>query len=155
MKLSSPAFQEGERIPVKYTMPAVGGKNISIPLNWEDAPQGAKSFALLMVDPHPVANNWVHWMVINIPPEVSSLKEGASQNIMPAGAVELQNSFGDLGYGGPRPPRGTGDHPYVTALYALNVEALKLGVKTSLAEFKQALAGKVLGETSLTGEFGV
>jgi Raf kinase inhibitor-like YbhB/YbcL family protein len=155
MKLQSAAFKEGERIPVKYTMPAVGGENISIPLSWDDAPPGTRSFALITVDPHPVANNWVHWMVINIPPEISSIMEGASQNIMPAGAVELQNSFGDLGYGGPQPPRGTGDHPYVTTLYALKVEELELGVKTGLKAFKQALEGKVLQETSLTGKFGV
>jgi Raf kinase inhibitor-like YbhB/YbcL family protein len=155
MKLFSPAFKEGERIPVKYTMPAVGGKNISIPLDWDNAPQGTRSFALIMVDPHPIADNWVHWMVINIPPEVSSLLEGASQNIMPAGAVELQNSFRDLGYGGPRPPRGTGDHPYVTTLYALSVEELKLGVNTNLSEFTRELQGKVLQEASLTGKFGV
>jgi Raf kinase inhibitor-like YbhB/YbcL family protein len=155
MKLLSPAFKEGEKIPVKYTMPGVGGENISIPLSWDNAPQETRSFALIMVDPHPVANNWVHWMVINIPPEISSIIEDASQNIMPAGAVELQNSFGDLGYGGPRPPKGTGDHPYVTTLYALHVEELKLGVKTNLSEFKKALEGKVLQEASLTGKFGV
>ena len=155
MKLLSSAFGEGEKIPIKHTMPGVGGKNVSIPLIWDDAPQGTKSCALMMVDPHPVANNWVQWMVINIPPEIRSIIEGASQNIMPAGAVELQNSFGDLGYGGPRPPRGTGDHPYVTTLYALNTDELKLGVKTDLSEFKKALAGKVLQEASLTGKFGV
>jgi len=101
-----------------------------------------------------VAQNWVHWLVINIPKEVTSLEEGASRKRMPQGSVELRNSFGDVGYGGPQPPRGTGDHSYVVTLYALNVEKLDLKTDTSLSAFKKAIEGKVIASASITGKYG-
>jgi len=107
-----------------------------------------------MVDPHPVAQNWVHWLVVNIPVNTAAIEEGASRKRMPPGSVELQNSFGDIGYGGPQPPRGTGDHPYVFTLYALNTEKLNLGMNTSLSFFKKALEGKVLASATLTARYG-
>jgi Raf kinase inhibitor-like YbhB/YbcL family protein len=85
---------------------------------------------------------------------VSSIEEGASQKKMPKGSVELQNSWRNVGYGGPEPPKGTGDHPYVVTLYALNVEKLDLGANTSLSAFKKAIEGKVIGSASMTGKYG-
>ena len=154
MQLTSSAFPDKGKIPQQYVMPGAGGKNISLPLSWSGAPAGTKSFALSVVDPHPVARNWVHWLLINLPAETTSLAEGASGKKMPAGAVELKSSFGDLGYGGPQPPRGTGDHPYVVTLYALNVPKLDLPVNTSLTAFQKALEGKVLAKASITGYYG-
>ncbi len=153
MELTSPAFKDGSKIPVKFVMPGAGGKNVSIPLTWKNAPPGTKSFALSMVDPHPVARNWVHWFAINIPRDVTSIEEGASRKKMPPGSLELKNSFGDAGYGGPQPPKGSGDHPYVTTLYALSTEKIDLPVNTSLSAFKKALDGKILEQASLTGMF--
>ena len=154
MEITSSAFADKGTIPVKYVMPGAGGKNISLPLSWSNVPVGTKSFALAIVDPHPVANNWVHWLVINIPGETKELGEGASRSSMPAGAVELRNSFGDTGYGGPQPPKGTGDHPYVVSLYALNVAQVDLPAQTSLSAFKKALEGKILATATITGKFG-
>jgi len=73
MEITSAAFKDGERIPTQYVMPGAGGKNISLPLSWKNVPSGTKSFALSMVDPHPVAGNWVHWLAINIPASATSL----------------------------------------------------------------------------------
>jgi Raf kinase inhibitor-like YbhB/YbcL family protein len=154
MEILSTAFKDQGKIPIQYVMPGAGGKNISIPLGWKNIPSATKSFALSIVDPHPVAQNWVHWLVINIPREISSIEEGASRKKMPAGSLELRNSFGDIGYGGPQPPKGTGDHPYVVTLYALNVEKLDLGTSTSLAAFKKAIEGKVVEAATITGMYG-
>ncbi len=154
MEISSASFKDGEKIPISYVMPGAGGENISVSLAWRNAPHGTKSFALSMIDPHPVARNWIHWLVIDIPANASSIEEGASTKKMPRGSVELQNSFGDIGYGGPEPPKGTGDHPYVFTLYALGVEKLDLGTNTSLSAFKKALEGKVLGSATITGKYG-
>ena len=153
MEISSSALKDGEKIPIQYVMPGAGGKNVSVPLGWTNPPEGTKSFALSIVDPHPVAKNWVHWLVINIPAQTTSLREGASKKTMPPGAVELRNSFGDVGYGGPQPPGGTGEHPYVVTLYALSVEKLALDVKTNLATFNKALEGKVLTTAEITGMY--
>lgn len=154
MEISSSAFKDGGKIPIQYVMPGAGGKNISVPLSWKNTPSGTKSFALSMVDPHPVAQNWVHWLVINIPASATLLEEGASRKKMPQGSMELKNSFGDIGYGGPQPPKGTGDHPYVFTLYALNVERLDLGTNTSLSSFNKALEGKIIGSAMITGKYG-
>ena len=154
MEISSAAFKDGGKIPMQYVMPGAGGKNISVPLAWKNPPAGAKSFALSVVDPHPVAQNWVHWLVINIPANAASLEEGASGKRMPHGAIELKNSFGETGYGGPQPPKGTGDHPYVFTLYALSVEKLELTTNVSLSAFKKALEGKVLGSATTSGKYG-
>ena len=113
MEISSSAFKDGGKIPIQYVMPGAGGKNISIPLSWKNVPTGTKTFALSIVDMHPVARNWVHWLVINIPPQVTIIEEGASKKKMPSGSVELKNSWGEIGYGGPEPPKETGDHSYV------------------------------------------
>ena len=153
MILSSPAFSDGKRIPAVFTRPAVGGKNISPPLTWSDVPEGTKSFALAVIDPHPVAGNWVHWIVVDISLETEGLAEGASGKIMPKNSKELINSFGKPGYGGPQPPSGTGDHPYVFTLYALDVVSLDLPKDTNLSQFLEVLQGHILAESSLTGYF--
>lgn len=154
MELKSAAFADGDKIPQKYVMPGAGGQNVSLPLKWSGAPDGTKSFALAIVDPHPVANNWVHWLVINIPADASGLEEGASGQNMPAGAEELKNSFGKPGYGGPQPPPGSGDHPYVVTLYALKVDRLDLKPGTDLDSFQKALEGKILATAKITGYYG-
>jgi Raf kinase inhibitor-like YbhB/YbcL family protein len=153
MELSSQAFQNGGKIPLRHVMPGAGGQNISLPFSWKDLPAGTKSLALAIVDIHPVAREWVHWLVINIPPNVNSITEGASGR-MPFACSELANSFGGMGYGGPQPPKGTGDHPYVATLYALNVDKLLLSFNTSLTDFRKALIKKILATASITGKYG-
>jgi Raf kinase inhibitor-like YbhB/YbcL family protein len=154
MQVTSAAFKDGDKIGIQHVMPGAGGKNVSIPLAWKDPPAGTKAYALSIVDPHPVARNWVHWLVINIPAQTTGLAEGASKKAMPAGAIELRNSFGDVGYGGPQPPPGTGDHPYVVTLYALSVDNLDLPANTTLAAFNKALEGKILASAMVTGMYG-
>jgi Raf kinase inhibitor-like YbhB/YbcL family protein len=154
MNIASTAFKDGAKIPIQYVMPGASGKNVSVPLSRSGAPTGTKSFALSMVDPHPFAQNWVHWLVINMPAATLSLTESASRGKMPAGSIELKNSFGDIGYGGPEPPAGTGDHPYVFTIYALSVDKLNLPVSTSLAAFTKAIEGKVLGSATVMGKYG-
>lgn len=154
MELKSSAFSDGGKIPVKYIMKAIGGENISPGFEWSSAPDGVKSFAFSIVDPHPVANNWVHWFAINIPANSTSIAEGASGSNMPPGSLELNNTYGSTGYGGPQPPEGSGDHPYDCTIYALSVEKLNLEANTTLSDFQKALEGNVLDKSSITGKFG-
>lgn len=154
MQLTSSAFSDGGKIPQKYVMPGAGGQNLSLPLAWSGAPSGTKSFALTIIDPHPVARNWVHWLVADLPGDSTTLAEGASGKQMPKGAVELQTSWGKPGYGGPQPPPGTGDHPYVVTLYALSVPKLDLKQTSGWADLKKAMEGKILGTAAITGYYG-
>ena len=132
----------------------LGGKNISIPLAWENAPKGTKSFAVTIVDLHPIANNWVHWIVVDIPPSVTALAEGASMSKnKPPKSHELMNSFGELGYGGPQPPKGSGAHKYEVTVYALSIDSVGLDVHSPLEKFRKVLVGKVLGLAKMVGVF--
>ena len=105
MEMTSTAFKDGEKIPIQYVMPGAGGKNISVPLIWKNAFSGTKSFALSMVDPHPVAQNWVHWLVINIPANVTSLDEGASGKVRLLSASSIERTYSPIGWRPSRIPR--------------------------------------------------
>jgi len=80
-RVKSPAFDDGQEMTQKYGKEA---GNVSPPLEWEDAPQGTRSFALALVDIDPIARNYVHWLVANISPKISSLPEAVTGDKTPA-----------------------------------------------------------------------
>lgn len=167
--LTSPAFVSEEQaadptvntpesvsMPPRFAMRTVpGGQNISIPYVWRGAPAGTRSFALTLVDTAPVAHNWVHWLVVDLPDDSSALREAASgSSAMPNGAVELRNTFGTIGYGGPQPPIGTGAHPYVATLYALDTDRLAIPSAATREDVLRAMDGHVLAVATCTARFG-
>jgi Raf kinase inhibitor-like YbhB/YbcL family protein len=153
--VTTPVFPSGGAIPNKYANLGIsGGQNISLPLSWSSV-QGAKSYAIFMYDTNPVARNFVHWAVINIPPTVSGIPEGASgTSNMPDVCKELVNNFGAKGYGGPQPPAGTGRHVYVVKVVALNAEMINLQGEVAYQAFMSAIDGKVIGQGEILGWFG-
>jgi Raf kinase inhibitor-like YbhB/YbcL family protein len=151
--LTSKSFKNGDMIPVQFTK-TDGAKNISPQLSWYNAPAGTKSYIITCIDINTVAKRWVHWMVINIPAKVNSINEGASCSKMPAGVIELFNSFREKGWGGPKPPAGTGIHHYVFTIYALSRPTLRTRkYMLSEAELLHLLRGKVLAEATLAGKY--
>lgn len=155
MELESSAFGANGRIPARYAALGVaGGENTSIPYAWHSAPEGVRSYVLAIVDHAPVAREWVHWVVVDIPAKASSIPEGASgTSAMPAGSIELVGTNGSAGYSGPRPPQGSGDHPYEATLYALDIPSVGLASGSNLDNVQRAIAGHVLGQASITGHF--
>ncbi|GAA5524973.1 UPF0098 protein YbcL [Microbulbifer aestuariivivens] len=116
------------------------GKNTSPELKWDNIPKGTKSFAVTMYDPDaPTGSGWWHWVVINIPGDISSLPLNAGakggQNL-PEGASMLRNDFGSRAYGGACPPEHSAPHKYHITVYALDIPTL--GVKSSASP---AMAG--------------
>lgn len=154
MEIKSTVFNDGERIPDFNVMKAIGGDNTSLPFQWTNVPAGTKSFAFSIIDTHPVANNWIHWLVINIPVSSINIAEGVSLRNMTVGCLELRNSFGKAGYGGPQPPEGSGDHTYVCTVYALSIGKLYFRINPSFSDFKEALEGSILAQASITGKYG-
>ena len=141
--LTSPSFDEGGAIPVRHTC---DGTDISPELDWEGAPQGTVSFALILDDPD--ARGFIHWVVYNIPGgSTGSLREGMHPNDSP---LQGRNDFGKTGYGGPCPPSGT--HHYRFTLWALSAR-LNLSDKPSAAEVRTALTIRTLAQTTLTGTY--
>jgi Phosphatidylethanolamine-binding protein len=80
MVLSSSAFEDAQEIPQRHGKKIA---NVSPRLSWKDAPSGTRSFALAMVDRHPVAGNYLHWLVVDIDAGATSLTEAASGAAMP------------------------------------------------------------------------
>ena len=101
MELFSQNFQHQEKIPSTYTC---DGKNISPALSWSDVPKETSSFALSVIDPDAPGGNFIHWLVYDIPQNISHIPEGGP---LPENSKELTNDFGRRTYGGPCPPSGT------------------------------------------------
>lgn len=73
---------------------------------------------------------------------------------MPRGALELRNTFGTVGYGGPQPPIGTGAHSYVATIYALDVDKLAVTGSATRDDVLRAMDGHILAAATCTGRFG-
>lgn len=146
--LTSQAFKHGERIPQQYTC---DGADISPPLSWRGAPAGTKSFALLMEDPDAPTGVFIHWVLYDLPANTRSLPEGVKKEAsLASGAKQGINDFGQIGYGGPCPPRGK-PHQYFLTLRALDTPSLHLPSRAKRADVERAMKGHVLGEAKLMG----
>ncbi len=142
-KLTSPAFNHGSQIPSKYTC---DGDDINPHLVIQGVPQGTRSLALVMEDPDAADEVWVHWVLWDIPPETKEIGEHSA----PFGAVEGTTSWGDSGYGGPRPPAGT--HRYFFRLYALTTR-VHLPASATRDDLETAMTGHILATTELMGTY--
>jgi Raf kinase inhibitor-like YbhB/YbcL family protein len=134
------------------------GGNVSPSLSWKNAPKGTKSFAVTVYDPDaPTGSGWWHWVVFNIPADVTSLPLGSgnpASACMPKGAVQLKTDFGKPGYGGPCPPKGDKPHRYVFTVYALKAEKIDADENASGALVGFMLNANKLGEATLTATYG-
>ena len=153
MKLSSSAFADGAAIPRRHTC---DDADISPPLAWSEAPQGTRSFALIVDDPDapdPAAPKrvWVHWVLYNVPANANALAAGASGSALPKGAREGRNDGGERGYSGPCPP--IGKHRYFHKLYALDVELPDLGADVTKPVLERAMNGHILARAELVGTY--
>jgi len=146
--ITSSAFTEGAMIPKKYTCDA---EDISPDLKWSGVPQGAKRLALICDDPDAPVGTWVHWVLFNIPADVTALPAGLPADAtLKNGARHGKNDFRKLGYGGPCPPGGT--HRYYFKLYALDT-VLTLESGSTKAQLLAAMKGHILAEGQLMGRY--
>lgn len=150
--LTCAGFAHQDEIPTRYTC---DGLDLSPPLAWWDAPAGTQGFTLIVDDPDapdPAAPTmtYVHWLLYNIPPDVTGLKESAGTGDLPSGTLEGVNDWERTGYGGPCPPIGR--HRYFFKLYALDAQLADLKQPTK-ATLETAMRGHVLGEAVLMGTY--
>lgn len=128
------------------------GKNLSPQLTWQGAPQGTKSYVVTMYDPDaPTGSGWWHWVVANIPSDVTQLKEGAGSEggAMPQGAISVRGDNGMPGYAGICPPKGQ-THNYVITVHALKVDKLELPPHVTPAMLGFMVMGASLEKATLT-----
>lgn len=147
-RLFSRAFQDGELIPEHYT---ADGDDVTPPLDWHDPPEGTKTFALICDDPDAPGGHFVHWMVYNIPSNVTVFPEAfPSLRSLPNGTKQGTNDFGGLGYRGPAPPSGV--HRYYFKLYALSA-TLELDAGATKAQLEKMMQRRIVGEAQLMGKY--
>lgn len=150
--LSSPAFTEGGAIPMRHTCE---GDDVSPPLEWSGAPDGTRSFTLIVDDPDAPdpakpQSIFVHWVLYNIPSVAKSLHEDAIAHGLPDGAEHVKNDWKHPRYGGPCPPIGR--HRYFFRLYALDTELTGLG-RATRADVDRAMEGHTLATAQLMGTY--
>ncbi len=152
MKLTSTSIADGARIGTPYLEPGLGGDNTSPQLSWSPGPDGTGSYAVTCYDPDaPTGSGWWHWIVTDIPAEVTSLPEGGP---LPEGAREWRNDYEYLGWGGPWPPPGPA-HRYVFTVHALPAARLEADECTPQAKVRAMIHRTELARASLTGLYGV
>ena len=158
--LSSTDYSRTARIGERHVFNGFGcsGQNVSPALSWTGAPAGTKSFAVTVYDPDaPTGSGWWHWVVYNIPANVTSLAAGAGSTTpaaMPAGAVQGTTDFGSKGYGGPCPPPGDKPHRYVVTVHALKTEKIELPANATAALVGFELNANRLASATLTARYG-
>jgi Raf kinase inhibitor-like YbhB/YbcL family protein len=143
MRITSPAFAEGEMIPEKYSR---DDADLSPPLYIEGVPREAKSLALIVDDPDSPSGNYTHWLLFNMSPSTKEIHEGSA----PVMATQGRNNYNEVSYGGPQPP--SGEHRYYFKLYALDT-VLGLPRGASRAELEEAMRGHILDEAKTMGRF--
>lgn len=160
LKLTSESFAEGDYLKMEHVLSAAygfgcEGGNLSPHLAWSGAPADTKSFAITCYDPDaPTGSGFWHWVVANIPADVTALPLGAgnpANGTMPGGAVEVRTDFGKPGYGGPCPPPGAHVHRYIFTVYAVGVAQLPVNADTSAAIVGFYLHHNTLAKASLIG----
>lgn len=192
LKVSVDSFKNGGAIPTKYAFciaasqgHTAAGPDISPRISWSKGPRGTKSYAIVLFDTDSPAehremmnkegvtmtaavkrHDFYHWVLVDIPPNVGSLKEGADSNARvvqgkpatPAAAgVRGLNDYTKVtasneamkgkyyGYDGPCPPwNDEVVHHYHFTVYALSVKSLGLPADFDGPAALAAMKGKIL-----------
>jgi Raf kinase inhibitor-like YbhB/YbcL family protein len=161
IQVRSSAFTDDGMIPSRFTC---DGSDRSPDLAWSGVPEKSRTLALICDDPDAPGGTWSHWVVFNLPAQLTGLKEGVpATEAIPASSIEESspvgsevdarqgtNDFRKIGYGGPCPPSGT--HRYFFRLYALD-DKLELGPKATRADVIKAIKGHILAEGRLIGKY--
>ncbi len=137
--LTSQTFKDGQMMPRKVANknpqnPNCVGDNVSPQLSWSGAPEGTRSFALLMEDPEGRGGAGVHhWVAYGIPPNVTSFAEGevSKESDKYVGGKSTQ---GVAFYSGPCTPPGS-PHHYTFVVVATDFDPKELPAGLTREEF--------------------
>lgn len=153
LDLSSPAFADGGRLPVRFT---ADGEGVSPPMLWGAPPEGTTALALIVEDPDaPAPQPLVHAVVWSIAPDERRLAEGA---IVADGLGDTdgrdvgRNSYFREGWLPPDPPTGHGPHHYAFQLFAL-ADPAHPGDSPGRSAIVTAMTGRVLAAGLLIGTY--
>jgi Raf kinase inhibitor-like YbhB/YbcL family protein len=143
MHIISPTFEDGGRVPPKYTC---DGDDVNPELRFVDVPGEAVSLVVMIDDPKSPSGNWLHWSVWNIDPSIRTILE----DTVPKGAIEGETDFSEIGYGGPCPSYG--EHEYRFMVFALDTLLdLPRGAQRHMLE--RAMEGHVLASATMKAKY--
>ena len=167
MSVTSETVGDDGRLHQYYTCE---GLDYSPQLSWSGAPEGTKSFVIVMEDRAPdeiFVDLQTHWLLYAIPPDVTELSEQfASTTVLENGAVHGTNDYGKTRYNGPCPRptilnnvRDVTDQPVIASLrpyyftiYALDTEvALEPGASRNT--LLQAIDGHILAAGEIAPKY--
>ncbi len=149
LKLQSTAFKEGGRVPDKHTC---NGDNVSPELSWNKAEKGIESWALIVEDPDASRGVFTHWVIYNIPANVTRLAEGvATKEKLENGALQCENDALKKGYTGPCPPPGPMHH-YNFNLYGIDT-MLKLPGGATKQQVLDSMRGHIVAQGKLSAVY--
>ncbi len=149
--LTSTDVRDGE--PLEDDQVAAKG-NTSPQLSWSGAPEGTKSFVVTCFDPDaPTPSGFWHWVLVDVPADVTSLDTGASAGNLPANAFHVRNDGGGKEFMGAAPPQGDMPHRYYFVVHAVGEDSLGVDSDASPAVVSFNLAFKTLGRAILHGTY--
>lgn len=149
LRLTSTAFEAASAIPSKYSCQ---GEDISPPLEISGVPPEAQSLIVVVDDPDapdPEApeQDWIHWILFDLPASTNKLPE--AMTTLPAAAGAGLNSWGKPTYGGPCPPKGR--HRYFFRVHAVD---RMLGLsEPSLDALRSAATSHLVGSATLMATY--
>ncbi|MDO4241700.1 MAG: YbhB/YbcL family Raf kinase inhibitor-like protein [Microbacteriaceae bacterium] len=140
-------FENGETLPLSYVNAEQGGDPTSPALSWEPV-EGAESYTVSLYDPDaPTMSGFWHWIVTDIPANVTSLEAGE----LPEGATAQLNEAGERDFIPATPPAGHGYHRYFLTVQALNVPKLDLPADLTPARLHFSLRENVIARGHVFG----
>ena len=151
IELTSTEFSNGGDIPGEYTCK---GLDRSPPVAWNGVPEGTRSLTLIVDEPD--EGHRVHWVVYDLPPEVTELPRYISilEKSVHGGKQGRNHSAGP-GWSGPCPEEGVKNAgSYVFNIYALDT-VLDIEVEGGARrnDVIRAMEGHVIGHGRLIGTF--
>lgn len=150
LEIKSMSFESGKEIAKKYT---ADGEDVSPQIAISKLPTGTKSIALSCEDPDAPVGTWFHWLIWNLSPSTTELKEGVvPKPELADGSLQGLNDFKKTGYNGPSPPKGPAHH-YHFKVFALD-KKLDLKANSDKNAFYTAIKDHVLGTGELVGIYG-
>lgn len=140
--------------PLREAQVGARGNNVSPQLSWSDVPEGTKSFVVTCFDPDaPTPSGYWHWVLVDLPADVTSLETDAAANPLPGQAFHVRNDGGEPGFQGAAPPQGDQVHRYFFVVHAVGEESLGVTEDVSPAVVSFNLAFKTLGRAIITGTY--
>ncbi|WP_440005959.1 YbhB/YbcL family Raf kinase inhibitor-like protein [Halomicrococcus sp. SG-WS-1] len=152
-RFGTPAFEDGGTIPKEYTC---AGADRSPRLEIGGVTGEAESLAVVVDDPDAPSGVFTHWLLWDVPPDTTTIPKDvptteAVEDL--GGAKQGENDFGEIGYRGPCPPKGSDPHTYRFTLYVLERRP-RIGAGASRNPLLDELEVLALGTERFTGEFG-